>query len=270
MRFEIKVIKMQYLKTKNVPLRYLSDLLNMSIYEPLGNILTEVFEGILFGDNTLDEKRLTAKELETYLRGSNPKTWEVSNAQHSEWKKLQRLEFSFKDILEQHRTGVNFRSVVSELIRAKSLEMSTFYQVEESVLKLENVHFLPTENQDEKMQNVHFLHFSYSVNSGQTDNSITTSSTPVIKPKIKLCSGCGKPIERDRKYHSIECEQRRIERNDRSNTQHNFRKKYFNNLDKIKLMPPTLFGAIEPPKLTEQQNEWINKELKKNYRKNQI
>lgn len=66
---------MQYLETKGVKLRYLSDLLNMNIFEPLGNILTEVFEEILFGDNTINENDLTTKELETFLRGSNPRAW---------------------------------------------------------------------------------------------------------------------------------------------------------------------------------------------------
>ena len=71
----MKLKLLQYLKTKGAKLRYLFDLLNMDIYEPLGNVLTKVFEEILFGDNTINENDLTTKELETYLRGSNPKTW---------------------------------------------------------------------------------------------------------------------------------------------------------------------------------------------------
>lgn len=65
LKFEIKVTAMQYLETKGIKLRYLSDLLNMDIYKPLGNVLTEVFEGILFRDNTINENDLTTKELET-------------------------------------------------------------------------------------------------------------------------------------------------------------------------------------------------------------
>jgi len=162
-RFEIKVMRMQYLETKGVKLRYLSDLLNMAIYEPLGNILTEVFEGILFGDNTLNEKALSGKELETFLRGSNPKTWQVKAGGQNLSRKMQRLESSFKDVLERHRTGLNFKCVVSELIRKKSLELSTFYQEIEHILRLENVHFLPTDNQEPKEQDRQFLHFRYSV-----------------------------------------------------------------------------------------------------------
>ena len=129
LRFEIKVMRMQNLETKGIRLRYLSDLRNMAIYEPLGNILTEVFEGILFGDNTLNEKELNTKELETFLRGSNPKTWTPQKGE-TERKRLYRLEMSFTDILERYRTGVNFRSIVSELIRLKGLELSRFYRLE--------------------------------------------------------------------------------------------------------------------------------------------
>jgi hypothetical protein len=243
LRFEIKVMRMQYLKTKGITLRYLSDLLNMGIYEPLGNILTEVFDGILFGDQALNEKALNTKELETFLRGSNPKTWQVKAGGQNEWKKLQRLESTFKDLLERHRTGVNFRSVVAELIRKKSLEMSTFYQQIENVLKLENVHFLPTANQVGKTENVHYLHFSYSVNSGQSDND-----------KIKKCSGCGKPIECHRTHHSMECYNRKIERNSRSNPKNNFRTKFSKSVNAI----PTLFEIKDFIKLNDLQKTWIS------------
>jgi hypothetical protein len=225
LRFEIKVMRMQYLETKGIKLRYLSDLLKMEIYEPLGNILTEVFEGILFGDNTLNEKALNTKELEIFLRGSNPKTWTPQAGRHSEWKKLQRLESSFKEILERYRTGVNFRCVVSELIRKKSLEMSTFYQEIESILRLENVHFLPIENQDLKTQNVHYLHFSYSVNTGHSD-----------KPKISKCSGCRKVLKDNQKtYCSEKCKIGKNRRNDKSNPRHGFIRKYGNLLNACSL-----------------------------------
>jgi hypothetical protein len=157
LRFEVKVLKMQYLKSKGVKLRYFSDLLNRGIYEPLGNILTETFESILFADNRLNERKLNSKESKTYLRGNNPKTWEVSKSNDSEWKKLQRLEIRYLNILDKYREGVNFKLVVAELIRAKSLELSTFYRPDETVLSLKNVQFLPTESQDEKTQSVQFL-----------------------------------------------------------------------------------------------------------------
>ena len=254
LRFEIKVMRMQYFETKGIKLRYLSDLLNMDIYEPLGNILTEVFEGILFGDNTLNEKALSQKDLTTFLRGSNPKAWQEKGGQKVS-RKLQRFECSFKAILERHRTGVNFRSVVSDLIRKKSLELSTFYQEVENIFRLENVHFLPTNSQEQKDPNVHFLHFSYSVNNVHSDNA-----------KPKLCSGSGCRIDRDKKYHSLECIFRNIKRNAKSNPQHNFRTKYYKSVN----LGNTLFDVSGTLVLNEMQQEFISRKLKKNYQNKKI
>lgn len=250
LRFEIKVMRMQYFETKGIKLRYLSDLLNMDIYESLGNILTEVFEGILFGDNTLNEKALSQKDLTTFLRGSNPKTWTPQAGGQKVSRKLQRFECSFKAILERHRTSIDFRSVVSDLIRKKSLELSTFYQEVENIFRLENVHFLPTNSQEQKDPNVHFLHFSYSVNNVHSDNT-----------KIKKCSGCGCRIDQEKKYHSLDCKFRRDERNGRSNPRNNFRTKYY----KSAMAENTLFDVSGTLVLTDQQNEWINRKLEKNY-----
>jgi len=230
---------MQYLEKRDIKLRYLSDLLNMDIYEPLGNTLTEVFEEILFGDNTINESDLTGKELTTYLRGSNPKAWTPQKGE-KERKRLQRLEHEFKSILERHRTGVNFRSMVSDLIRAKSLELSQISQnlkVEYNVLTLGLFPYLS----NEKRQFVPNINFIYNRPLGQG-----------TKPKTKLCSGCGKPIEPKRLYHSLECKIRRDERNARSNDRNNFKKKI-----KKLVSKPSLFDVMALVKLTSQQKKWL-------------
>ncbi len=245
LRFEVKVLKMQYLKKKGITLRYLSDLLNVGIYEPLGNILTETFESILFGNDTLNESRLSRKELEIYLRGNNPKTWTPQKGE-TERKRLQRLEHDYTSIIERYRKGVNFKSVVAELVKTKSLELSRFYQVEEVVLSLENIPFLPFENESVKSQIVPYLHFSYSVNTGHTDNSKQDT-------KIHLCSGCGFPIETKGTYHNLDCKIRRDERNGRSNGRNNFKKRF------RKLMNmPVLFDVSKLIKLSDQQKAWVN------------
>jgi hypothetical protein len=126
LRFEIKVIRMQYFESKKIPLRFFSDLLNIDVFRLLSNVLTEVFEGILFGDDTINEILLTEKEKEIFLRGNNPKTWIRQNGE-TERKRLHRLEDNYKAILERHRTGVDFKSVTTELIKIKGLELSRFY-----------------------------------------------------------------------------------------------------------------------------------------------
>lgn len=213
LRFEIKVLRMQYLKLKGVPLRYLSDLLNMDIYEPLGNILTEVFEGILFGNNTLNEKLLSVKESKTFLRGNNPKEW-ITQKGETERKRLQRLEYDYKNLLERHRMGVNFRSEVSELIRKKCLELSRIYQPQQDVFRFGIVPFLPSENESVKSQIVPYLHFSYSVNTGHTSND-----------KIKKCASCRKVLKDNQlTYCSDRCKTKKDERNQRTTLKDNLKR----------------------------------------------
>ena len=239
LRFEIKVIRMQYLETKGIKLRYLSDLLNMDIYEPLGNILTEVFEGILFGDNTINERNLTPKELETYLRGSHPKTWTPQKGA-TERKRLYRLENSFKEILERHRIGVNFRSVVSDLIRAKSLELSHISpksKYESNALELDIVPFAPIEKDSRQSEFVPYIHFIYSGHTGQYTND-----------KVRKCASCRKVLKDNQiKYCSDRCKIEKEERNARSNDRNNFKKRFNKLVNK-----PSLFDVSVLVKLSDQ------------------
>ena len=246
LRFEIKVTAMQYLEPKGIKLRYLSDLLNMAIYEPLGNTLTEVFEEILFGDNSINESDLTTKERETYLRGSNPRAWTPQKGE-KERKRLQRLEYEFKGILERHRTGVNFRSVVSDLIRVKSLELSQISQNskrEHDVLIFSLFPFPPEINDSEKGRFVSNINISHNRYLGQCTND-----------KIRKCAGCRKVLKDNQVgYCSDRCKMKKDVRNGKSNPRHGFMRQY----DKL-LVVPSLFDVSEIVKLSEQQKQWISK-----------
>lgn len=246
LRFEIKVTAMQYLEPKGVKLRYLSDLLNMAIYEPLGNILTEVFEEILFGDNTINESDLNTRELETYLRGSNPKAWRPQKGE-KERKRLQRLENEFKSILERHRTGVDFRSTVSNLIRAKSLELSQISQNSNdgyNVFALGLFPYSTTEKDNGKSQVVPNINISHNRHLGQCTND-----------KINKCASCRKVLKDNQiTYCSDRCKIEKDGRNGKSNPRHGFMRKY----DKL-LDTQLLFDISEMVKLTEQQKTWIGK-----------
>ena len=245
LRFEVKVTAMQYLETKGVKLRHLSDLLNMGIYEPLGNILTEVFEGILFGDNGINESDLTDKEDKIYLRGSNSKTWTPQKGE-KERKRLQRLEYEFKGILERHRTNVDFRSVVSDLIRAKSLELSQISQNSNdgyNVFTLGLFPYLSNEKDNGKSQFVPNINISYSRYLGQCTNG-----------KLKKCAGCRKVlVDNQLGYCSDRCKIKKDVRNNKSNPRHGFMRQY----DKI-LITPSLFDVSVLVKLSDQQKQWIS------------
>lgn len=149
-----------------------------------------------------------------------------------------------KKILERHRTGVNFRSVVSDLIRPKSLELSQISQnsnIENSVFSMVLFPYLSNENDSVK---------------SQSENGNVEQSK---KPKRILCSGCGQPIGTRKTYHSLDCKFRRDERNGESNPQHNFITKY----RKSSNIENTLFDVSGMLILNEQQHEWINRKLKK-------
>ena len=246
LRFEIKVTAMQYLETKGVKLRYLSDLLNMAIYEPLGNTLTEVFEEILFGDNTINESNLTDKEDKIYSRGSNPKTWKTQRGE-KERKRLQRLEHEFKSILERHRTGVDFRSVVSDLIRAKSLELSQISQNSNdgyNVFALGLFPYSTTEKDNGKSQVVPNVNISHSRYLGHG-----------IEDKINKCASCRKVLKNNQiTYCSDRCKIEKDVRNGKSNDRNNFKKRF-----KKLVSKPSLFDVSGMVKLSEQQKQWIRK-----------
>ena len=258
LRFEIKVTTMQYLRKKGIEVKYLSDLLKVDIYEPLGKILLETFNKILFGDRRINKYLLNKKERDIFSDGKDPYTWRpINNATTSERKRLQRLESSYLNILDKYREGVDFKSLVAKLIRAKSLELSTIYRNEETSLVSEIVHYLADSKEVKKDGEntliVHYLDSPLNLNSGHTGNSISTSTTDNKDQKIKLCSGCGKPIERERNYHSLECKNRRDERNSRSNDRNNFKGRY-----RKLFREPSLFDLTALIKLTPEQNAWVN------------
>lgn len=263
LRFEVKVLTMQFLRKKGVEVRYFADLLNLNIYEPLSKILIETFEEILFQDNSIDRCLIEDKDEKIYLLGINKEEWKPKNGNSAEWKRLARREITFRSIIEKYRTGLDFQCVVAQLITAKCSELCNPPPQVESFLSVENVHYLATQKDksdseidSEKMENVHYLDLYYMLKTGQPENSNNEQSD---KPKIKKCSGCGKPIEQDKTYHNEDCRDRKLERNAKSNPQHNFRTKYYKSVNTNQV---NLFGISI---LNEQHQELINRKLKKNY-----
>ena len=250
LRFEIKAMKMQYFKGFNIPIVWLSDLLNPDIYPRLAEVLTTTFDGILFNDNRINVKRLTDKEQVIYYKGSNPKEWEKKPTTEREKKERQRFRNEFVNLLERERNGIDFRKVVLEKIRSKSFELSLSYQKIETVSNL-------TETA-EKMRVVPFLPRVYSIRKGHLENAtLRTSSPDNDKPKIKLCSGCGKPLNEGQKsYHGEDCRIRKIERNERSNPRNNERNGFIKYYQKL-IRQPSLFELTDLIKMTPQRNEWV-------------
>lgn len=258
LRVEIKVTRMMFFETKNLVIKHLDDLFNLTIYERLQTILIETFNGVLFGDRRIDKSRMTSKEQLIYLEGNDPKTWNAKGKTQAERKKIQRLKISYTSIIDKYRTGIDFKKEVLKLIKLKSLELAN--------IDKKSVHISQHFEGEKNSEIVHISHSLLTVNHGHLAKENTdTIFTPLPQPKkLKrdLCSGCGQPIGTRKTYHSLDCKFRRDERNDLSNPINNFRTKYY----KSSNVGNTLFDVSATLKLSDQQNEWINRELKKNYK----
>lgn len=119
LRFEIRVRKMQYFNGTGVQLRTLADLLNVANYRPLGTLLINTFNNILFDDPTINLKALPVKERALYQQCRNPRNWHTPNnltpkqaATHRQ--RLSRNKERFRVLLNQYGNG--WQEDVSTLI----------------------------------------------------------------------------------------------------------------------------------------------------------
>lgn len=75
LRYEIKVIRMEYLHAKGINIEFLSDLLNTSLYGKLGKLLIDSYNEILIYDNSVIVDELKPKQREFYKSAENFKYW---------------------------------------------------------------------------------------------------------------------------------------------------------------------------------------------------
>ncbi|QJD77816.1 hypothetical protein [Spirosoma rhododendri] len=120
LRFEIRVKKMQYFNGTGIRLRTLADLLNVANYGPLGALLVDTFDAILFDDPAISQKVLTPNERTLYKECRNPRYWPTPNnltpkqaATHRQ--RMSRSKDRFRALLHQY--GSNWQRDVSTLIR---------------------------------------------------------------------------------------------------------------------------------------------------------
>lgn len=138
MRFEIKVMRMEYLHSKGVKIEFLSDLLNTSLYFKLGQILTNTYKEILIYDSSVKVEALTTKQREFYRLAENHKYWielieaytdDRNNPKEYRNKRTyyQRKIKDFRNIQRLH-TKDNKIQTVGNLITQKWNELTTVTQ----------------------------------------------------------------------------------------------------------------------------------------------
>ena len=130
-RFELKVVKMEYLK--KIGIKTLADLLNLNKLQLLGQKLNEIFNEILIIDE-VDTKEFTQKEKLLYLTGTNPKFWETlkpNSKNYTDKKKYnadrQKYYYEFKvfNKLVLKYNLAQTKNVLSNLISEKWNELKT-------------------------------------------------------------------------------------------------------------------------------------------------
>lgn len=144
LRFEIKVTTMQFLQRSGIYIKSLKCLKNKSVYEPLGRLLSRLFDEILIDCEDVDMSLLTEAETVTYLLATKPSTWKKENRLDSKsQKKLQRLSDKYYKLVSQQIKGTSIKTEVARLIEEKWNELSEIYHTKINNFQYSIVHYLP-------------------------------------------------------------------------------------------------------------------------------
>lgn len=135
LRFEIKVIRMQYFEKKGINIKTLTDLLNIEELTHLKGILRAVFNEILIYDYSIKSRDLNVKERQILSDGNNPKYWEkllpnsinfenrsTNKSYRQQRKKYYRELDNFKKLIDKHSTS-NLKNDISNLIEKQCIKL---------------------------------------------------------------------------------------------------------------------------------------------------
>jgi hypothetical protein len=123
LRFEIKVKKMEYLKSKNIHLNNYTDLLNIENINKLKSLLIKTFKELLIYDDTIEINTIKKRiECEILLNGKNPKYWNQLKLQNKNTYKKKRTRF--RELVLKYGSSNNSVEVLS-LIESKLNDITT-------------------------------------------------------------------------------------------------------------------------------------------------
>lgn len=190
LRFEVKVLKMQFLDTKGVSIKTLGDLTNTSNYGRLGAILKGYFDEILFDEPQITAQTLKQAQRELLNTGRNPKTWarpqreDFENGTHYDRarKEQTRRLNKFIELLKSHPKAQHWQQTVSQLIAEKwdkltGVNCPKFTDLQNPTMTKQNGAIVPN------------LPFILNVNLGQTYQPETPTKTTVCKVSMADISG---------------------------------------------------------------------------------
>ena len=144
LRFEIKVIKMQYLHNNGIFIKHLKCLKNKAIYKPLGCLLFKVFNEVLIDCENIDLNNLNEAEKINYLKSTNPNTWKKRNRKNAKGQKqLQRLSEQYYKLINNQTKGATKKMQVAKLIEEKWMQLSEIYHTSKECIQDSIVQYLP-------------------------------------------------------------------------------------------------------------------------------
>lgn len=219
LRFEIKVKKMEYFRKRNIDIKCLSDLLNISNYPKLRSCLLKAFSEVLMYDSSIKIKGVSQREKGVLINGRNPKYWIELKEQGKEIKKKRTR---FKNLVLKYGKQ-NIHQTIHSIIERNIIEItkvdtSTEQRIKECLTQFKNksVPEITTfESAETKLKSPQ----SNSSNKGLIEGSI-----------IRKCLTCDREITNQRKGSSF-CSEKMYGkeakkcRNTKSNPKNNYLKK---------------------------------------------
>lgn len=117
LRFEIKVIKMQFLHQKGLNIWSLNDLKNIEFHAKIGELLKLTFEEILFEDPNINLNLLSTKEKLFYVSAINPNSWLLPEKPiAADYKRIQRNKTKYKNLINEYGSENSYSKLVTQEI----------------------------------------------------------------------------------------------------------------------------------------------------------
>jgi len=215
LRVEVKVSRMEYLKNKFVYCKVLSDLLEVSVWERLEQILIETINECLFIDLLESEiNGLSNKETIMYLKYINPLFWENL---HENRKMYSRERERCETFLKRHSKST-LKTDIVKLISAKCYELRDKTISETIVKKWDEITVFQSENKTANCPEI-----TIKIN-GQYE-----TKELIKKEGLKHCLTCGRVIPNPR-FNQSYCSAKQVGyeqahkcRNSNSNPRNNAR-----------------------------------------------
>ncbi|KPM50019.1 hypothetical protein [Jiulongibacter sediminis] len=119
LRFEVKVTRMQFLKSRGIPISTLHDLKNKKIITELGNLLVEIFSQIVFAPVDVDFSLMSKKEKILFFELSNPHYWRNNDTSAKAYKRKQRNKKKFIELQKSYSNEPFYHAAISYAIKEK-------------------------------------------------------------------------------------------------------------------------------------------------------